>query len=138
MVFHKLDPQPMRQRVVLLPADPSRPIQSIDIDAGWQAYNATIAASWGDVVTVRLPSIVREADRFKVNADMWIDDEGMMRETPSLNARASALAGRVIAGDAMVMCTNRKGEASQMPAQVEAAIIAVLQADGDNAIGPRR
>lgn len=130
MVFHRIDPKPIRQRVLLIPADAGKPIQSLDIEAGFKSYNATIAALWGDVVAVRLPAILSLGQRLRLSVDLWIDDEGMLRETPALNARASALAGRVLAGDCMAMCT-RSGAAITMPAEVEAAIMEVIKPPTD-------
>lgn len=130
MVFHTLDPKPHEQRVILVPANYDAPVQLMTVQAGYENYNAAIAARWGDVVSVRLPAILAAAKPTGLHVDLWIDDEGMLVNSPNLNARASALAGRVIAGDALVMCT-RNGSSVTMPQAIEAAVMqAISPEDG--------
>ena len=82
------------------------------------------------MVGVRLPAILAEAKTTGLHVDLWIDDEGMLVHHPNLNARASALAGRVVAGDALVMCT-RYGSSVTMPQAIEAAVMrAISPEDG--------
>lgn len=130
MVFHTLDPKPHEQRVILVPANYDAPVQLITVKASYENYNTAIAAQWGDVISVRLPAILAAAKPTGLHVDLWIDGEGLLVHHPNLNARASALAGRVIAGDVLVMCT-RNGSSVTMPQAIETAVMqAISPEDG--------
>jgi hypothetical protein len=114
--------------VVLVPAEQDQPVKVLQIPNGYQSMNDAISAKWGDVVNIRkaprsgtatmsASEIARQ--RHRLHLDLWIDDEGALANNPRSNARASALSGMLIFGDALVICCDiGTGGTTSMPSDV--------------------
>jgi hypothetical protein len=121
---------PSGVQAVLVPADPSRPLLRLTLENSYQSFNDAIAARYGEIVVAAKSRAAMTARSFGLILDLWIDDEGQLVDNPRPNLRASAMAGQLLYGDALVLCARRGGETTGVPDPVADIIAAEYEFAG--------
>lgn len=99
-------------------------------DWGFEEFNAEIGADTGSVLTIKcltnfIPEDVK-AGHGILSIDMWIDDEGRLREDAVLNEYATVLTSQLIYGDCVLMTSDHEGNSSPLKNDVLANVTSVL------------
>lgn len=95
-------------KLLLIPADPNRPVVAQDVQPKLEKLRETIGGGWLEAIT-------------RDDWHMYVDEEGLLKELPQ-NQRASKLARRTLVGDAIVLGHTAQGDEANVPKKVLDAV----------------
>lgn len=107
-------------------------VETVEVghDWGYEEFNAAIGADTGSVLHVKcltdfIPKDVRDGHGI-TGIDMWIDDEGRLREENVVNEFATVLTSQLIYGDCVLMTSDHEGNSSPLKNDVLANVLKVV------------
>lgn len=101
-------------RGILIPADPSLPIQEIDVGNSWRGIGEAIATGTEEpyVYIERTPTnsvrnLLANPSQKYPSVDLWVDEEGLLKQL-DVNPRACLLSSEYLAGNAVLLGEDLK------------------------------